>query len=73
MSTTKITFEREKPPKKPRELNRRKYTPTELKTMAFVATIMLAGLATILDVDSTGLFAFLGTALGYLMGRADSQ
>ena len=47
----------------------RRLTPTELRTIAFVATLTLAGIAIVNNIDSPVVWAFLGMAIGTAVGQ----
>jgi hypothetical protein len=47
-----------------RQRKTRRLTPTELRIVAFVATLALAALAIVLKVETTVVWAFLGVAVG---------
>jgi hypothetical protein len=47
----------------------RHLTPTEFKAIAFIATLVLAGMAIVLDVKEPVVWGFLSTAIGISLGQ----
>jgi len=47
----------------------RHLTAIELKTIAFVSTLVLAGIAVIQGINDPVVWAFLGTAIGITLGQ----
>jgi len=55
---------------KPQIARRTTLTETEFRAIAFIATLVLAGIAIILDIKDPVVWGFLGTALGLSVGQS---
>jgi hypothetical protein len=51
----------------------RRFTSTELRTVAFVATLTLAGVAIANKIDSPVVWTFLGMAIGSALGQPNNN
>ena len=57
----------------PKKSISRKLTPSELTTIAYIATLILAALALFQGIDTPVVWTFLGMAVGALLGQANES
>jgi hypothetical protein len=57
-------------PASPKRSRHIKFTPTELRTIAFISTLVLAGFAIALRIKDPVVWTFLATALSLAFGRS---